>query len=79
MSNEPRIIECPRCDSKVSAKVLASREYEPEEFFGDMYEMLFLECPVCHETMLGRAELEQVGEAKYFGGGQVVTHLAAGS
>ena len=59
MDKKNKLIECPHCESKVSAKVLASRSYSPEEI--DPFEILFLECPVCERTMIGEAELVQVG------------------
>ena len=58
MTGKTKLIECPDCESKVSAKVLATRGYSPEEV--DPFEILFLECSVCHRTMIGEAELFQV-------------------
>src|SRR5437667_7681728 len=61
MSEKPQLIECPDCESKVSAKVIATREYGPSDA-GDPYKVLFLECPACHRTMIGAADLMQISE-----------------
>jgi hypothetical protein len=50
------IIECPHCESRVDAKVLAEREYGPTED-QDPRKVYFLECPQCALTMLGHSEL----------------------
>ena len=59
MSEKNRLIECPDCESKVSAKVIAVRSYSPDEI--DPFQILFLECPVCERMMIGSAELIQTG------------------
>lgn len=58
--SDSKIIECPDCQSKVSAVVLAKREYPPTDDY-DPIEVYFLECPVCHRTMVGESGLIQVG------------------
>jgi hypothetical protein len=51
------IIECPNCDSKVDAKVLASKQDDvpPDETY-------FLCCPVCDGVLLAFAEFVRTGE-----------------
>lgn len=58
--DETKLIECPKCDSKVSAMVLATREYGPTDEH-DPVQVYFLECPVCHEPMIGFSLLIQTG------------------
>ncbi len=48
------IIECPDCESKVSAIVLAERVYNPNYDYPSV--VYFLECPLCHMTMVGHSE-----------------------
>jgi len=59
MSNQ-LLIECPDCDSKVSAKILAEKDYPPTDDY-DPFTIYFLECPVCGRTMVGHSEPVQVG------------------
>jgi hypothetical protein len=54
------LIECPDCESKVSAIVLAEKNYSPTDDY-DPFTIHFLECPVCHRTMVGHSEPIQVG------------------
>jgi len=49
------IIECPNCESKVHAKVLAERDYPPDDNV-DPHKYVFLECPSCHRVLLGYSE-----------------------
>ena len=63
---EQTLIECPNCESKVSAVVLAKREYSPgptDDY--DPFIMYFLECPACHRTMVGCSDLMQIGIDKW--------------
>jgi hypothetical protein len=57
VSEKNKLIECPDCESKVSAKVIAARSYSSDDY--EPFEILFLECPVCERTMIGHAELIQ--------------------
>lgn len=57
--DEQKIIECPDCESKVSAKVIAKKEYGPSDY-NDPCCIFFLECPVCKRTMVGHSDLIQV-------------------
>jgi len=52
------IIECPYCESKVDAKVLA--DHESMEYYGPV-KVIFLECPVCKDSMLGHQDYIQTG------------------
>ena len=56
---EQKIIECPDCETKVSANVIAKKEYGPTD---DHYpfRIYFLECPVCDRTMVGHSDLIQL-------------------
>ncbi len=56
---EQTLIECPDCESKVSAVVLAKREYGPTDDY-DPFIVYFLECPVCHRTMVGHSDLMRI-------------------
>ena len=56
---EQKIIECPDCESKVSANVIAKKEYGPTDYH-DPFRIYFLECPVCHRTMVGHSDLIQI-------------------
>ncbi|HEX7320171.1 MAG TPA: DUF4145 domain-containing protein [bacterium] len=57
------IIECPACEAKVDAKVLAKRVYPPtDECEPCMY--TFLECPSCNNVLVGYSE------EMYCGGGE---------
>jgi hypothetical protein len=53
------IIECPTCESKVDAKVLATHE-SSDEYTG-LYKVTFLECPVCKNSMLACQDTFQTG------------------
>jgi hypothetical protein len=55
------LIECPRCDAKVDAKVLASRRYHGED--EPPSETSFLECPACQGCIV--AEREQLGPIEF--------------
>lgn len=48
------VIDCPECETKVRAEVLAKRTYDTED--DDHFEVYFLECPGCHKTMVGHAD-----------------------
>ena len=58
--SEQKLIECPDCESKVSAVVLAKRSYGLTDDY-DPFIMYFLECLVCHRTMVGHSDLMQIG------------------
>ena len=63
---EQTLIECPDCESKVSAVVLTKREYIPgptDDY--DPFIVYFLECPVCHRTMVGDSYPVQIGFDKW--------------
>jgi hypothetical protein len=50
------LIECPHCDARVYGKLIAERAYAPTYESGgytDAYKYVFLECPSCHESLLG--------------------------
>lgn len=57
------LVECPHCDARVHAKILAEREYFPyaetDEF--DPHKIVFLECPSCSNTLLGLSMMSHVG------------------
>jgi hypothetical protein len=53
------IIECPNCESKVDAKVLATHEYF-DEYEGPI-KVTLLECPVCKDSMLACQDTLQTG------------------
>jgi len=57
------IIECPTCEARVHAKVLAGREYPPTDDL-EPRKYLFLECPSCKEVLLGYSEYEWFGPDK---------------
>jgi hypothetical protein len=61
---EQQIIECPDCESKVSANVIAKKEYGPTEY-NDPYCIYFLECPACNRTMVSASDLVQVDHDEY--------------
>ena len=52
------IIECPYCESKVDAKILAEREYPPDDE-RDSYKVSFLECAVCKTALVAGQDLIQ--------------------
>lgn len=55
---ETVVIDCPNCETKVRASVLAKKEYPQDE--GAPYAHYFVECPGCSGTMVGVAEIVQV-------------------
>jgi hypothetical protein len=57
---EHKIIECPDCESKVTANVIAIKEYSPDENYSYPHCVYFLECPACHRTIVGHSDLVQV-------------------
>ncbi|NVM55776.1 MAG: DUF4145 domain-containing protein [Candidatus Helarchaeota archaeon] len=59
------IIECPYCDSKVDAKVLAQHESFNEERDSWPIRVSLLECPVCKNGILAEQEVYIIGEDKY--------------
>ena len=61
---EQTLIECPDCESKVSAVILAKREYGSTDDY-DPFVVYFLECPVCHRTMVGDSYPMQIGIDKW--------------
>ena len=61
---EQTLIECPDCESKVSAVVLAKREYVQTDDY-DPFIVYFLECPICHRTMVGHSDLMQIEVDKW--------------
>ena len=58
--SEQTLIKCPDCESKVVAAVLAKRKYGLTDDH-DPFIMYFLECLVCHRTMVGHSDLIQIG------------------
>ena len=58
------IIECPSCEAKVDAKVLAEHEYPPSDF-SDPHKIVFLLCTICESTMVGFSEPIQVDYDKW--------------
>src|SRR4030042_5309262 len=57
------IIECPNCESKVDAKVLAEHESVDEDT--GPYKVSFLGCPICNNVMLGYQDYIQTGPDSY--------------
>lgn len=55
---DTEIIECPTCESKVTAKIIAIKEDQEE--YGPPARILFLECPFCNRALLGYSEMEQI-------------------
>jgi hypothetical protein len=55
------LIECPRCDAKVDAKTLASKQYRGDDDLPSATH--FLECPVCHLCIV--AEQAQFGPDEF--------------
>lgn len=53
------LIECPTCDARVDAKLLAERRYGGDED-EEPRRTVFLECPACHECMTASQTLLQV-------------------
>lgn len=62
-------IACPYCEAKVQAKVLAEREYIPDEAEPIKYQ--FVECSHCGSVLVGCTEWE-MGEHFVEGWGQLV-------
>src|SRR4051794_38973030 len=58
------LIECPVCESKVDAKLLAEKDYRGKDG-GEPFKVQFLECPVCDVTMIGKSEFVEVGDAEW--------------
>jgi hypothetical protein len=54
---ETTIIECPTCEAKVSAKIIAQKADNEED--GTPSKVLFLECTSCHGALLGYCEIMQ--------------------
>lgn len=61
---EQVIIECPDCESKVAANVIGMKKYDayPDN---DTFGIFFLECPICHRTMVGRSDVIQTDYNDY--------------
>lgn len=55
------IIDCPTCESKVDAKLLATKQGGD----GPPDETYFLSCPVCDGTILAYSEVVQVGDDEW--------------
>lgn len=53
------IIECPYCESKVNARVLAEHDSIDEEI--GPFKVSFVECPVCKDSLVGFHESIQTG------------------
>jgi hypothetical protein len=51
------IVECPRCESQVDAKVLATHDLEDEE--AAPWRVSLAACPLCGQPLLGSQELVQ--------------------
>lgn len=58
------IIECEHCHASVDAKVLATRDFGPNDIF-DPSRYYFLECPVCESIILAWCEIQQTAEDDY--------------
>ncbi len=52
------IIDCPTCESKVDAKLLAERQYAGDDY-NDRTKTVFLECPICHGCLVASQEMVQ--------------------
>lgn len=53
------IIDCPKCDSKVDAQLLAEQEQGNGEY-DEPSKTVFLTCPICHGCMVGTQDMVQV-------------------
>lgn len=49
------LIDCPVCQAKVHGKLIAEREYPPDEN-NEPHKYVFLECPSCKSVLLGYSE-----------------------
>jgi hypothetical protein len=58
--SEQKIIECPDCESIVAANLIAKKDYNATDDGDPPSCIYFLECPVCHRTMVGRSFLVQI-------------------
>jgi hypothetical protein len=58
------IIDCPSCESKVDAKLLAEKEDDQSEY-SDPSKTVFLECPLCHGCLVGSQDMVQVDYDEY--------------
>jgi hypothetical protein len=58
------IIECPICESRVDATILAEKDYGPKDG-GEPFKVCFLECPVCELTMIGKCEYIEVDDNQW--------------
>ncbi len=58
------IIECPDCESKVDAKILAEHVIPPTDYY-DSYKYLFLVCPLCNSAIVAGSDLVQIDFNEY--------------
>ena len=58
------IVECPKCEAKVDAKVTAEHEYVGNDTVG-AYKVSFLLCTVCDMAILAGSEEIQIGPEKW--------------
>ena len=49
------IVECPYCESRVDAKLIAQKQY-PADDYQPSYRVSFLECPACNTALLAEQE-----------------------
>lgn len=57
--SETVVIDCSNCETKVRAEVIAKKEYPATDDY-DTFRVYFLECPGCHQAMVGASDLIQV-------------------
>lgn len=58
------LIDCPYCVSRVAAIELEHHEWYDEDLLLPVRNV-FVKCPVCEKSLLGRQEMEQLGHQKY--------------
>jgi len=59
--DDSTIIECPYCEAKVDAKIIAEKEYPPDiDNFPCKH--MFMTCSVCDHALVGVSELIQVSQ-----------------
>lgn len=56
------VIECPQCEARTQAEVLAEREYPPDDFL-DPHKYVFVECTGCHQVLVGFSEFDPYDES----------------
>jgi hypothetical protein len=58
------IIECPGCESRVDARIIAQKEYELLKGL-DTFIIYFLECPACTDCLVGNSEYGELNDGQW--------------